>query len=244
MSKINIVAFQEGETSKTVHNGLWQWDYGQTLRIQGLSLPSAVEIHFSLQENGGEAKRRIGITESGVTDVVIPDFILEGNNPASGHYNAFAFIYPSDEESGETTHKIILRIKTRPRPEGDVSTDNEHDPDETTFGAIMAAVREIAERTGGEPTEEQIAAAVEKYMTENPVEGNVTVDSELSTESENPLQNKVVTAKFNQLSEQKVDKMTDEETIEMLIEADLLPAVTTTSGAILTDNNGNVVLRY
>lgn len=37
---------------------------------------------------------------------------------------------------------------------------------------------------------------------------------------------------------------TDEETIEMLIEADLLPAVSTPSGAVLTDENGNVILRY
>jgi hypothetical protein len=32
--------------------------------------------------------------------------------------------------------------------------------------------------------------------------------------------------------------------IEMLIEANLLPAVSTVSGAILTDNSGNVILRY
>ena len=44
--------------------------------------------------------------------------------------------------------------------------------------------------------------------------------------------------------ETKVDKKTDEETIEMLIEADLLPAVSTPSGAVLTDNTGNVILRY
>jgi predicted transcriptional regulator len=44
--------------------------------------------------------------------------------------------------------------------------------------------------------------------------------------------------------ETKVDKKTDEETIEMLIEADLLPAVSTPSEAVLTDQNGNIVLRY
>jgi hypothetical protein len=37
---------------------------------------------------------------------------------------------------------------------------------------------------------------------------------------------------------------TDNETIEMLIAAELLPAVTTVLGAILTDENGNVILRY
>lgn len=42
----------------------------------------------------------------------------------------------------------------------------------------------------------------------------------------------------------KVDKKTDEETIEMLIEADLLPAVSTPSGTVLTDSAGSVILRY
>lgn len=46
------------------------------------------------------------------------------------------------------------------------------------------------------------------------------------------------------IADTKQDKRTDEETIEMLIEADLLPAVSTPSGAVLTDQNGNVVLRY
>lgn len=36
----------------------------------------------------------------------------------------------------------------------------------------------------------------------------------------------------------------DDEEIEMLIMADLLPAVTTQSGAVLSDNSGNVILRY
>lgn len=36
----------------------------------------------------------------------------------------------------------------------------------------------------------------------------------------------------------------DDEEIEMLIAADLLPATTDASGAILTDENGNVILRY
>ena len=41
------------DTTMTNAYGLWQYDYGQVLRIQGLHLPSAVEIHFSLHETGG-----------------------------------------------------------------------------------------------------------------------------------------------------------------------------------------------
>lgn len=95
--------------------GLWQYDYGQTLRIQGLSLPTAVEIDFSLRENGGESTTRVGTTKDGVTDVVIPDSMLE-NNGCAGDYCIYAFIYITDETSGETTHKIIMPVTSRPKP--------------------------------------------------------------------------------------------------------------------------------
>lgn len=57
-----IVDFKD-ENYKSV-TGLWQWDYGQVLRIQGLNLPKAVEIHFSLQESGGEAKRGLDLPKT------------------------------------------------------------------------------------------------------------------------------------------------------------------------------------
>lgn len=36
--------------------GASQWNYGEVLRIQGLNLPKAVEIHFSLEKTAGQAK--------------------------------------------------------------------------------------------------------------------------------------------------------------------------------------------
>ena len=137
MNKIVFANFKDNEIT-TYALGSWQYNYGQILRIQGLSLPSAVEIHFSLQETGGEAVRRIGITKDGVTDVVIPDFILEGND-ATRNYTAYAFIYLSDEESGETIHKIRMSVTSRSKPEGYQGTGD------TTFGAILKAVNEIAD---------------------------------------------------------------------------------------------------
>ena len=58
---------------------LWQWDYGQTLRIQGVKLPAAVEVQFSTTERIGETVTRIGVTQEGVTEVPIPDTLLEGS---------------------------------------------------------------------------------------------------------------------------------------------------------------------
>ena len=110
-----IIANFEDENYKRV-TGLWQWDYGQVLRIQGLNLPNAVEIHFSLQKSGGEAKKRVGFTKDGVTDVVIPESMLE-NEEATDDYDAYAFVYLTDDTNGQTECKICMPVKARPKPE-------------------------------------------------------------------------------------------------------------------------------
>lgn len=119
-----IANFAKGDTTKTLY-GLWQWDYGQILRIQGLDLPTAVEIHFSLRDKGGEAVTRIGTTKDGVTDVTIPDSMLE-NNSSAADYVIYAFVYLTDETSGQTEYKICMQVKARPRPEAfDTPEDTE-----------------------------------------------------------------------------------------------------------------------
>lgn len=115
MGKITTAVFEPGSTTANVY-GLWQYDYGQTLRIQGLHLPSAVEIHFSLQETGGTSVSRVGVTKDGVTDVIIPDSMLE-NDGATRNYDMFAFVYLTDDTSGQTEYKIKLQVKSRPKPE-------------------------------------------------------------------------------------------------------------------------------
>ena len=115
MGKITTAVFEAGSTTANVY-GLWQYDYGQTLRIQGLNLPSAVEIHFSLQETGGTSVMRVGVTKDGVTDVIIPDSMLE-NDGATRNYEMFAFVYLTDVTSGQTEYKIKLQVKSRPKPE-------------------------------------------------------------------------------------------------------------------------------
>lgn len=76
-----VANFNRGTTTKGAF-GIYQYNYGQVLRIQGLTLPPAVEVHFSLQNTGGEATTRIGVTKDGVTDVVIPDSFLENGDIA------------------------------------------------------------------------------------------------------------------------------------------------------------------
>ena len=124
--------------------GLWQWDYGQQLRIEGLHLPTAVEIHFALQETGGEAIPRVGTTKDGVTTVTIPDSMLEGNSTvwtADKAYNIYAWVYLSDKSSGETIKRITMQVKSRPKPEA-----FEAPGDGEIFHEAIEAVNDAAKR--------------------------------------------------------------------------------------------------
>lgn len=124
--------------------GLWQWDYGQQLRIEGLHLPTAVEIHFALQETGGEAITRVGTTKDGITTVTIPDSMLEGNRAtwtADKAYNIYAWVYLSDKLSGETIKRITMQVKSRPKPEA-----FEAPGDGEIFREAIEAVNDAAKR--------------------------------------------------------------------------------------------------
>ena len=138
--------------------GLWQWDYGQQLRIEGLHLPTAVEIHFALQETGGEAITRVGTTKDGVTTVTIPDSVLEGNSTvwtADKAYNIYAWVYLSDKLSGETIKRITMQVKSRPKPEA-----FEAPGDGEIFHEAIEAVNDAAKRAE-EAGDKAIAAADE-----------------------------------------------------------------------------------
>ncbi|WP_418419298.1 hypothetical protein [Blautia sp.] len=139
MGKITTAVFEPGSTTANTYR-LWQYDYGQTLRIQGLHLPSAVEIHFSLQETGGTSVSRVGVTKDGVTDVIIPDSMLE-NDDATRNYDMFAFVYLTDDTSGQTEYKIKLQVKSRPKPEVFSGEENSN-----IFHEAVQAVRKSADK--------------------------------------------------------------------------------------------------
>ena len=102
----------------------------------------------------------------------------------------------------------------------------------------------------GEPFPEMPASVTEQILARlEDIEqnfGDLSVETDVTlTQSGKAADAKAVGDKFGEV-EKVIDgfpKSNDEE-IEMLIDADLLPAVTTASGAILTDGSGNIILRY
>lgn len=138
MNNITTAIFDTG-TKYTNVVGLWQYDYGQILRIAGLNMPKTVEIHFSLNETRGSSVTRIGITKDRITDVSIPDSMLENEN-VKQNYNVYAFIFLTDENSGNTEYRIKIPVKARLKPEAVGGTG------ETTLENIMSAINQIADK--------------------------------------------------------------------------------------------------
>lgn len=147
--------------------GLWQWDYGQRLRIEGLKLPTAVEIHFALTEQSGDAIPRVGTTKDGVTEVVIPDSMLE-NQAAGATYEIYAWIYLADKTSGETIKRISMQVKRRPKPEGHDTPEDAELFREAIAQVNASADRAEAAREGAEAAQRAAEAAAGK------IEGEIT----------------------------------------------------------------------
>lgn len=119
---------------------LWQWDYGQTLRIQGVKLPAAVEVQFSTTERIGETVTRIGVTQEGVTEVPIPDTLLEGDGTTQD-YTIYAFVYIENGDSGKTEYRVSMKVRARPKPEVHATPEEGE-----LFRQAIAAVSESADR--------------------------------------------------------------------------------------------------
>lgn len=136
---MEIVTANFGQDSFASVYGVWQWDYGQVLRIEGLDLPPVVEVHFSLQDKNGEALVRIGTTQEGKTDVIIPDCMLE-NDGTVQDYKIYAFIYIANKESGQTEKKVIIHVKARPKICGGNENPN-------IFHEVVDIVNKAVEKT-------------------------------------------------------------------------------------------------
>ena len=147
--------------------GLWQWNYGQKLRIEGLRLPTAVEIHFALTEFAGDAITRVGTTKDGVTEVVIPDSLLE-NQAAGATYEIYAWIYLADKTSGETIKRISMQVKRRAKPEGHDTPEDAELFREAIEAVNASADRAETAREGAEAAQKAAEAAAGK------IEGEIT----------------------------------------------------------------------
>lgn len=153
-NKIVTAIFKDSTHTKV--SDVWQYDYGQILRIQGLDLPTAVEVDFAVA-GASESIARIGTTKDGVTDVVIPDSLIETGK------NLVAYIYLRDSASGNTEYQIDMLVTKRAKPEA-----YDRPEDKELFGQAIEAVNtaaDRAEKAGQAATEAAGQAAEDAQQT-------------------------------------------------------------------------------
>lgn len=186
-NRIITAVFKGSKNTKV--SDVWQWDYGQILRIQGLDLPTAVEVDFAVA-GASESIARIGTTKDGVTDVVIPDSLIETGK------NLVAYIYLRDSASGNTEYQIDMLVTKRAKPEA-----YDRPEDKKLFGQAIEAVNTAADRAEKAGQTAQEAAQKAGLDAEQTAQDRAEVAKMVETVSDISEQVK----KVEQLSQQAQD---------------------------------------
>lgn len=128
------VAFNGGRSAMA--RALFQYDYGQILRITDLELPVAYEVHFALNKSGNS------VTQIGNADGVnIPDAMLIQN----GSFYAWFYLHQTSDD-GETRYEILFPVMQRAKPTNQTPTPVQQDAITEAIAALNAAV----EQTGAD----------------------------------------------------------------------------------------------
>lgn len=138
MSNItNAVYSCSGQTTTAP---LWQWDYGQVLKLDGFpSLPDAYEVHFA-NVGGSESKTQIGTAEG----VAIPDEYLT----SGAAIMAWLFLH-AGESDGETVYRIMVPVIRRAQPSDAEPTPEQQSVITEAIAALNAGVAK-ADAAAGE----------------------------------------------------------------------------------------------
>ena len=131
---MNIVqAFLRGKTAaKTAP--LYQYDYGQILKIIGLELPPAYEVHFSNNPHG-TSRTSIG----GADGVTIPDeYLVTGET-------VYAWVYlHTGVADGETEYMMTIPVIRRARPTDQAPTPVQQDVITQAIAVLNNAIQQTA----------------------------------------------------------------------------------------------------
>ena len=139
-----VAAFNERDR-RCVIGPLWQYDYGQILKFEGIELPALYEVHFANNPRGS-AKVAFG-TENGVP---IPDeFLTSGAS-------VFAWLFlHTGQDDGETEYQVEIVVRRRAKASAEEPTPPEHD----TITELIAEMTVASE--GARTAKEQAVAAAE-----------------------------------------------------------------------------------
>ena len=117
-------------------NSLWQYDYGQIIVFEGVSLPETFEVHFGNEQDVGSAKQALGSDNR----VTVPDmYLTSGKN-----LYAWIFLHTSTDD-GETEYRITIPVRKRPAPDPSEPTPVQQDIITEAIAALNNAVTRTEE---------------------------------------------------------------------------------------------------
>lgn len=169
---------------------VFQYNEGnQYLELIGFDLPSSYRVDFSNYIDSQQSISMIG----GTAGVVIPSELL-----ATGS-TVYAFYVDVDSDATTTLYRIEIPVVRRPEP-----SDREPSPEEqSAISQLMNDVGDLRSDLGDlndlqTTAKNNLVAAINEAAQSGGGGGSVTVDSALSTTSQNPVQNRVITNALNE----------------------------------------------
>ena len=152
-------SFKEGQKA-VITTSLQKYDYGEVLRIKGLSLPRYVAVQFAVDGMSEALPSSIGETVEDVTDVLIPNSLLR-SNIKPWNYNIMAYVYIVSGSSGKTEYTITIPVKWRPKTGDDQAADDD------VASVIGSAVEKMnTATTKAENAANQAAATAEEIKAD------------------------------------------------------------------------------
>ena len=168
----NIITAVFGALKKTVTATRFRYDYGQKLKIVGLTLPDVYEVHFA-NVGASEAQRMLNTGDT----VDIPDALFETGA------DILAWIYLHDTATdGETMYTILIPIAARAEPEG---YDPESEEADILAQAIALLNQEITDIEGAaQHAQDAQAAQTAAELAQTAAEGAAREASGSATAAE------------------------------------------------------------
>jgi len=161
-NNVVIASFGCGKTAKT--RAIYQYDYGMVLKLDGVELPVAYEVHFS-NSLSGETISQIGNADG----VAIPDNVL-----TSGA-NVYVWVYlHTGTDDGETVFHVQIPVTKRPEIGGAEPTPAQAD----VISEAIAALNDGVERAeaAADGIEETVAEALQAAKDSGEFDGTPGTD--------------------------------------------------------------------
>lgn len=141
-TRVLEVAFRGSR--EVVSRSLYQYDYGQTLRVTDLTLPAAYEAHFA-RTRGGQSVTQVGTAEG----VPIPNEMLR----LPGGFFCWFFLHEGGND-GETRYEVRIPLIRRAEPASDEPTPEE----QSAISEAIAALNDAVTQTGWDVVAAEAAA--------------------------------------------------------------------------------------